>query len=56
MVGFFELSPEGTGTRYRAGARHWTDEALEQHRAMGFEAGWLAVAGQLAALSEGGEI
>jgi len=56
MVGFFELEPEGNGTRYRAGARHWTDEALEQHRQMGFEQGWMAVADQLAALAEGREI
>ena len=52
MVGFFELAPEGDGTLYRAGARHWTDEAYEQHRQMGFEQGWAIVADQLAALAE----
>ncbi|MGJ3628637.1 SRPBCC domain-containing protein [Sphingomonas sp. MMS24-JH45] len=31
-----------------ATARHWTAEACEQHRAMGFEAGWGASADQLA--------
>ena len=50
--GFWEIEPEGSGTRYTARARHWTDEALEQHRAMGFEAGWGACADQLKALCE----
>ena len=52
MVGTWEIAPEGAGTRYRASARHWTDEALEQHRSMGFEQGWGAVADQLKALAE----
>lgn len=52
MVGSFELTPDGDGTRYRASARHWTAEAMEQHKAMGFEAGWGTVADQLAALAE----
>lgn len=55
MVGFFEIAPAGDGTHYRAGARHWTAEACEQHRTMGFEAGWGAVADQLAAIAEGGD-
>ncbi len=53
MVGFFELTPDGDGTHYKAGARHWTAEAMEQHKTMGFEQGWGAVADQLAALAEG---
>ncbi len=53
MIGLFEIEPEGNGTRYTARARHWSDEALEQHRKMGFEGGWQAVADQLAALAEG---
>ncbi len=53
MVGSFEIEPDGEGTLYRATARHWTAEAMEEHRKMGFEAGWNAVAGQLAALAEG---
>jgi uncharacterized protein YndB with AHSA1/START domain len=53
MVGVFEIEPEGDGTRYRATARHWTAEAMEKHREMGFEDGWGAVADQLAALAEG---
>lgn len=52
MVGFFRLEPEGDGTRYTAGARHWTEEARKQHEEMGFTQGWGAVADQLAALAE----
>ena len=52
MVGFFEFADEGGKTRYRAGARHWTEEARKQHEEMGFEPGWTAVADQLAALAE----
>lgn len=53
MVALFDIAPEGNGTRYTARARHWTQEALERHREMGFEGGWSAVADQLAALAEG---
>ena len=52
MVGVFAVEPEGDGTRYRASARHWTKDALERHRAMGFEVGWGAAADQLKALAE----
>jgi len=55
LVGSFEIEPDGDGTRYRASARHWTAEAVEQHRKMGFEQGWGAVADQLAALAEAPE-
>lgn len=47
MVGFMEFTPDGDRTRYRGGARHWSKEAFDQHRAMGFEQGWSAVAAQL---------
>lgn len=53
MVADFRFEPEGTGTRYTAAARHWDAAALTQHREMGFEPGWTAVAEQLAALAEG---
>jgi uncharacterized protein YndB with AHSA1/START domain len=53
MVGIFEIEPDGDGTLYRATARHWTAEAMEKHREMGFEQGWNAVAEQLAGLAEG---
>ena len=52
MVGFWEFTPHDGKTLYRAGARHWTDEALKQHRDMGFEQGWMAAADQLAAIAE----
>jgi uncharacterized protein YndB with AHSA1/START domain len=52
MVGVFEIQPVGEGTLYRATARHWTPEAMEQHRKMGFEEGWGAAAEQLKALAE----
>ncbi len=53
MVGIFTLAAEGDGTRYTGAARHWTDEAYDQHKAMGFETGWAIVADQLAELAEG---
>lgn len=54
MIGLFEIEAEGDGTRYTARARHWTEEARQQHREMGFEPGWSTVADQLAALAEAG--
>jgi uncharacterized protein YndB with AHSA1/START domain len=53
MTGIWEIEPDGDGTRYRGTARHWTTEALEKHRAMGFEQGWGAAADQLKAMCEG---
>ena len=52
MVGFFSFAPEGEGTHYRAGARHWDEAALRQHEGMGFTTGWSTVAAQLAELAE----
>ncbi len=52
MIGIWEVLPEGKGSRYTAVARHWTEEAMIQHRDMGFELGWGACAAQLAALCE----
>ncbi len=37
MVGTF--APGGSGTRYRACARHWDEAAVKQHEAMGFASG-----------------
>lgn len=58
MIGIWEIAPAevngGTGTRYTARARHWTDEAKKQHEEMGFEEGWGACADQLKALCEEG--
>jgi uncharacterized protein YndB with AHSA1/START domain len=52
MTGLFTVADEGGKTSYTASARHWTEAARTQHAAMGFEAGWGAVAEQLAALAE----
>ncbi len=49
----FEPDPADPGrTRYTAIARHWTTEAAEQHKAMGFEAGWSAATDQLEAVAK----
>jgi len=53
MIGIWELSDQEGGTLYTARARHWTAQSMEQHRDMGFTAGWQACAEQLAALCEG---
>lgn len=39
MVGVFEIEADGDSTLYRASARHWTREAMDQHQKMGFEGG-----------------
>ena len=52
MIGIWEIEPEGDGTRYTARARHWSEDAMTQHRDMGFEEGWGVCADQLAALVE----
>lgn len=54
MVGMMEFADEGGKTRYTASARHWTQEAYDQHKAMGFEQGWAILAEQLAELAEAG--
>ena len=53
MVGFWEIEPEGSGTRFTARAKHWTAEAMKQHEEMGFEQGWGVMAQQLKELCEG---
>ena len=52
MTGYVVLSdaPDG-GTNMEWGARHWSDDSVEQHKTMGFEAGWNAAADQLDALA-----
>jgi uncharacterized protein YndB with AHSA1/START domain len=54
MVGYVILSDttEG-GTHMEWGARHWSDETVEQHKTMGFEGGWNAAADQLDELARG---
>jgi uncharacterized protein YndB with AHSA1/START domain len=48
MVGYVKLSdlPDGK-THMEWGAHHWSVDAFEQHKTMGFEAGWNAAADQL---------
>jgi uncharacterized protein YndB with AHSA1/START domain len=54
MVGYVMLSDaEDGGTNMEWGARHWSDESVEQHRAMGFEGGWNVAADQLDILASG---
>jgi uncharacterized protein YndB with AHSA1/START domain len=51
-VTFIELADApGGGTKYRAGARHWSEEAMKQHEAMGFYEGWGICTDQLDALA-----
>ena len=52
MVGFFSFAPEGRGTAYRAGSRHWDAASCKQHEEMGFAQGWGVVADQLLDLAE----
>lgn len=54
MIGIWEIEAEGEGTRYTARARHWTEQAMQQHAEMGFEEGWSACADQLKDLAEAG--
>jgi uncharacterized protein YndB with AHSA1/START domain len=51
IVTFEPIGPGGQRTRYTATARHWTEEARQQHEAMGFHTGWGICADQLAALA-----
>lgn len=52
MIGFWEIEPEGEGTRFTGRAKHWTAEARQQHEQMGFTEGWGVVAEQLRELCE----
>ena len=54
MIGIWEIAPENAGTRYTATARHWTEEARQNHADMGFEQGWSECARQLKELCEAG--
>ncbi|EQC44981.1 hypothetical protein M899_0507 [Bacteriovorax sp. BSW11_IV] len=51
--GFFtaklELTPEGSGTRYRATALHKDEQTRQKHAEMGFETGWGIVLDQMLA-------
>jgi len=52
IVAIVTFEPEGSGTRYTAQVRHWNEETLKKHEAMGFEEGWGQCTAQLAELAE----
>lgn len=52
MVGCWEITAEGDGTRYTATARHWDEATTKRHEEMGFTDGWGACADQLKELAE----
>jgi uncharacterized protein YndB with AHSA1/START domain len=52
MIGIWSTEPEGSGTRYTALARHWSEEDSKRHEELGFTEGWGACADQLKALCE----
>lgn len=54
MLGIWEVTAEGSGTRFTGRARHWTRESMAHHREMGFEQGWGIMADQFKALCEAG--
>jgi uncharacterized protein YndB with AHSA1/START domain len=52
MIAEVTFEDLGNGkTKYRAVARHWTEEARQQHEQMGFKEGWTQTARQLEALA-----
>ena len=53
MVAEITFEDLGNGkTKYRAVARHWTEETKKQHEQMGFHEGWGQTARQLEALAK----
>jgi uncharacterized protein YndB with AHSA1/START domain len=53
MIAQVDFEDLGNGTtKYRATARHWTEETKKQHEQMGFEPGWTQTARQLEALAK----
>lgn len=52
MVRIDDFADEDGKTRYTATARHWTQEARDNHAAMGFETGWNAATNQLEAIAK----
>jgi uncharacterized protein YndB with AHSA1/START domain len=51
-----ELSPIGTGTRYRAIAIHGNEEARKSHEEMGFYDGWGTVVTQMVEYIKAGRV
>lgn len=52
LTAVITFEPEGGKTRYTATVRHWTDEDVKKHEAMGFHQGWGICADQLEALAK----
>jgi len=46
-----EMSDEDDKTRYLVRALHWTEDAMQQHKAMGFHNGWEQTAARLEAMA-----
>jgi uncharacterized protein YndB with AHSA1/START domain len=53
FVGTITFDDEHGRTRYRAVARHWTEEDCKAHEAMGFHEGWNQCANQLEEVAKG---
>ena len=52
LTSIWSFAQEGEGTRFTATARHWSEEALKRHEAMGFHPGWDQMAQQFKDLCE----
>jgi uncharacterized protein YndB with AHSA1/START domain len=52
MTGILTFENDGGRTRYTARVRHWSEEDMKQHQAMGFEQGWGIATDQLEALAK----
>lgn len=52
MTAIVEITPEGSGTRYRAVAMHNSEATREKHEEMGFVEGWGKALDQMVAMIE----
>lgn len=52
MTAIVEITPEGSGTRYRAVAMHSSEATREKHEEMGFAEGWAKALDQMVAMIE----
>jgi uncharacterized protein YndB with AHSA1/START domain len=52
MTAILTFEEEAGQTRYTARVRHWSEEDMKQHEAMGFEQGWGIAADQLEAVAK----
>ena len=53
MIAEVTFEDLGNGkTKYRAVARHWTEETMQQHQQMGFKEGWTQTARQMEELAK----